>query len=377
MRRALVCVFLRGGADGLALVPPYDDPLLRELRPSLCPDGPGESDSSVIDLDGRFGLHPSLKALAPAFAAGELAIVHAVGSDDQTRSHFEAQDRMELAGETATSASGGWLARHLATRPGPRAGALAAVAFGPRPPECLRGAAATALEHAADFGLDAMTPELASALEALYQAERAAPLPLAFDLWQAGTEALRVMGHLATLGRGADVARDRYPSGALGARLAEAAHLLRHRDELGIEAVTIDHDGYDTHFVQADSLAMTARELGDGLAALRADLGEHMHDIIVIVMTEFGRRVAQNVSLGTDHGRAGVMMLLGGPVRGGRVYGDFPGLAPDSLEPPGDLRVTTDYRTVLEEVISGGLANPRSAEVFPRPTAAARLGVLR
>ncbi len=365
MRPALVCLFLRGGADGLALVPPHADPHLRELRPTLASPPPGKGDDAVIDIDGRFGLHPALQALVPAFDARELAIVHAVGSDDDTRSHFEAQDRMELAGETASSASGGWLARHLSTRPGPRAGPLAAVAFGARPPEALRGTAATALERVADFPVPGLTPAMATSIASLYQAERDARRPLATDLAAAGRAALRAADQLAAFVRNGAPGVEPYPATTLGRHRAEAAFLLKRREALGVEVVTIDHQGWDTHFVQSTVLPPLVRDLADGLAAFRADLGDAMQNIVVVVMTEFGRRAHENVSLGTDHGRASVMFVLGGRVNGGRVYGDFPGLGAEALAGPGDLRVTTDYRSVLAEVLAGPFRNPHTGEVFP------------
>ncbi len=365
--KALLTLFLRGGADGLALVPPHADDRLYELRPTLAAPRPDARTGAArtIDLDGRFGLHPDLAALAPLFRSGELAVVHAVGSDDDTRSHFEAQDRMELAGETASSASGGWMARHLSTRPGPRAGALSAVALGPRPPEALRGVAATALTRASEFVVPQLDGALADALDALYAAERGTPRALAIELSEAGRDALAVGRRRAALARDHGSTADRYPKGELGAALAEAALLLRHREELGVEVVAVDHDGYDTHFVQGSALPDKARELGGCLAALREDLGDLLADTVIVVMTEFGRRAYENVSLGTDHGRGSVMFVLGGGVRGGRVLGDFPGLDEQALTPPGDLAVTTDYRSVLGEILARGLGNARTAEVFP------------
>jgi uncharacterized protein (DUF1501 family) len=366
---ALCSIFLRGGADALALVPPHADDRLYELRPTLAPPRPDDRRASerAIDLDGRFGLHPALAPLSTLFEAKELAVVHAIGSDDETRSHFEAQDRMELAGATALSASGGWIARHLATRPGARPGPLAAVALGPRSPQSLRGAAVTALERASEFGVPALAGPLGDALSRLYAAsiEDAPGLPLARDLGGAATGALSVARTLEDLARRGGPRAGRYPAGAFGARLAEAAHLLRNRVELGVEVVTVDHDGYDTHFVQNQALPGLAADLGGGLAAFREDLGDAFDDTVVLVMTEFGRRAYENVSLGTDHGRASFMIVAGGGVLGRRVLGRFPGLSEADLTVPGDLTVTTDYRSVLAEVVAGPLGNLRAGEVFP------------
>jgi uncharacterized protein (DUF1501 family) len=357
-------VFLRGGADGLALVPPHADDRLYELRPSLADARPGRRDNAVIDLDGRFGFAPSLAALEPAFSARELAVVHAVGTDDRTRSHFEAQDRLELSGESAGQVAGGFLARHLSTRPGPRAGRLAAVALGARAPESLRGVACTAVERSVDLGLGVGGP-VAEALGALYADERKGALSLAADLGEAAIHALEVSDRLADLAHESGPRTDRYPKTRLGSNLAEAGFLLRHRRELGVEVVTVDHQGYDTHFGQGAVLAATSKELAEGLAALRADLDDELGKVAVVVMTEFGRRAYENVSLGTDHGRASIMLLMGGGIAGGRVLGDFPGLEEAALEAPGDLAVTTDTRCVLAEVLEGTLGNPRTGEVFP------------
>jgi uncharacterized protein (DUF1501 family) len=372
---ALLLVFLRGGADGLALVPPHADDRLYELRPSLADAHPGKSDSSVIDLDGRFGFAPSFGALEPAFSARELAVVHAVGTDDRTRSHFEAQDRLELSGESAGQAAGGFLARHLSVRPGPRAGALAAVALGARAPESLRGAACTAALRSADLGLG-FGVSIAEGLGALYANERRGSLPLASDLGDAAIHALEVEDRIADLARSSGPRTERYPKTRVGGDLAEAAFLLRHRRELGVEVVTVDHQGYDTHFGQSAALAAASKELADALAAIRADLDEELANVVVVVMTEFGRRAYENVSLGTDHGRASFMLVLGGAVAGGRVLGDFPGLEEAALEPPGDLAVTTDARCVLAEVLEGALGNSRTDEVFPGAPKK-RLGLFR
>lgn len=350
----LVCVFLRGGADGLALVPPHGDPRLRSLRPTSYRE-------DTIDLDGYFGLHPALSPLLPAFRAGELAIVHAVGSDDRTRSHFEAQDRMERAGAAGRRVASGWLARALAARGGAIT-SLTAVAMGTARPEALRGAPAAVLESAdAAGGLGAAA--WGASLARLWAGGGA--------LEAAGRDALDTSRRLAALPEESAPARP-YPEGAFGRSLRELARLVR--ADVGARVACVDLPGWDTHFVQAPGVAARAAELADGLVSFRADLGARSSRCTVIVMTEFGRRAYENGSLGTDHGRASVMLALGAGVAGGRVVSDWPGLSVADLEPPGDLRVTIDYRDVLAELLERRMSVTDVERVFPGH-AARRLGV--
>lgn len=360
--QTIVVVFLRGGADGLALVPPMDDPTLRRLRPTLAsrrpiPLGPSLCPSGETGSCPELGLHPELAPLVPAFRAGELAIVHAVGSDDATRSHFDAQERMERAGVRAGSEPSGWLARHLRTRVGPEPSTLSSVAIGTSVPDSLASAPAVAvLESVDDLVASATTrdPALRRALAALHGD--------AHDpIHEAGRDAMAAIDRLA---RTRPTRRSRaYGALPFGRALAEVARLVR--ADVGLEAATIDLGGWDTHLAQSTALDTPARTLAEGLAAFRADLGDAMEHVVVVVMTELGRRAYENAALGTDHGRASVMLLLGGGVRGGRVVTRWPGLDPASLEPPGDLRVTIDYRDVLAELVGVRLGNTRVGEVFP------------
>lgn len=369
-RRVVVCVFLRGGADGLSLIPPHAEPRYHALRPTLALARPDDARAAkaarAIDLDGRFGLHPGLAPLLPAWGAGELAVVHAVGSDDETRSHFEAMDRMEHAGAAGRPASDGWLARHLAIRRGARASPLAAVALAPAVPESLRGTAAAAVESIASYRLGGgdRDPSFEAALAELYREPAPGRDASHDDLAAAGRETLAVLRRFETLGGAAPTkGADGYPEHAFGAALREIAALVR--AHCGLEVATVDLGGWDTHFVQNASLPGTIDVLGRGLAALRADLGDAFENVEVVVMTEFGRRVRENTSLGTDHGRGSVMLLLGGGVAGGRVVTDWPGLDEGRLVGPGDLAVTIDYRDVLAELCVRRLGSPRPSVVFP------------
>ena len=351
--RVLVAVFLRGGADGLALVPPVHDDGYHRLRPRL-----GVPASRALPLGGPFGLAPELSELHPWFLAGQLAVVHAAGSDDNSRSHFVAQEVMERGG---ASGAGGWLGRWLRARGA--AGALSAVAAGPEVPDSLRGApSATALA-----GLLALAPGpewrgLCVSLAGLYGRDA-----------QLGGPARDALAAAERIGRlRADGARPEhgahYPSAAdgevahaFGAQLLQLAALIRAR--VGLVAACVDLAGWDSHVAQETIVGPRMRALALGLSAFATDLGPALSRTSVVVMSEFGRRVGENASLGTDHGRGGVMLVLGGGTPGG-IHCQWPGLEKDALDGPGDLPVVHDYRDVLATVLRRhGAAQPDVA--FP------------
>jgi uncharacterized protein (DUF1501 family) len=362
-RDVLVTLFLRGGADGLSVVVPHGDGDYYRARPTL-----GLSPDTVLDLDGFFGLHPSLAALLPLYKDGRMAAIHAVGSQDRTRSHFEAMATVErgLLDNRATEASG-WLGRYLAATPAAHASPLRAVAWGDLLPDSLRGALdATALSSLDQFRLDLpadRSEALTAGLAALYGGGADA-------VSHAGRETLSVLDSLHRIDpshyRPENGAR--YPGGDLGNGLRQVASLIK--ADIGLEVACLDRGGWDTHVGQGGStgwLSSQLKDVGDSLGAFLQDLGPaHTGRVTVVVMTEFGRRVAENSGLGTDHGRASAMLLLGGGINGGRVYGRWPGLAAAALEGPGDLPVTTDYRTVLAEVVARRL-NPAAPlpAIFP------------
>ncbi len=353
-RRVLVTVFLRGGADGLALVPPHADPSLARLRPAIASARPGDGPDAVLDLDGAFGLHPALAPLLPRWRDGTLAIVHAVGSDDDTRSHFEAQDQVEHGASASAPLAGGWLGRLLRAE---GAGGLSAVAVGVAVPEALRGAPmSAAFESLEQLRVRAGAEEQSlRALERLYGQEPGV-------LGQGGRDTLDLLRKVTGMARRPLAERPTYPEGPFGRGLRDVADLVR--ADVGLRTATLDLPGWDTHVLQASALPARARELAGGLAALWDDLGPRARDVDVVVMTEFGRRAHENASRGTDHGRGAVMFVLGHGLAGGRVHGRWPGLGDDALEGPGDLAVTTDYRDVLGEVVlhAGG---PALDAVFP------------
>jgi uncharacterized protein (DUF1501 family) len=336
-RQTLVVIFLRGGADGLSLVPPLADDDYHRARPRL-----GVSERDGLRLDDVFGLHPRLAALHPLFTDGSLAIVHGAGSEDTTRSHFEAQDLMEHGGVAA----GGWLGRFLRYRGGRPPGALSAVVVGTELPESLRGApSAAVLRSLDDFALGGEAEPFVRALGQLYGARRDA-------LGAAGRDTLDAVRRIDALrtspyapARGAE-----YPDDDFGRALVQVARLIK--AQVGLEAASVDLGGWDSHFTQSAIVEPLMTRLATGLAAFARDLGPAMRTTTVVVMTEFGRRVVENASFGTDHGRGSTMFVLGGGVRGGRVLGAWRGLGADVLEGPGDVPVTVNYRNVLAPILA-------------------------
>jgi len=348
--QTLVVVFLRGGADGLNLVAPLLDDGYYRARPRIA-----LSRSQAVPLDGSFGLHPLLKDLAVPYHDGALTIVHAVGSEDDTRSHFEAQDLMEHGGIVG----GGWLGRFLRLRQGEAAGPLSAIALGKTVPECLRGApAATVFQSLDDLSLGDDRGPLVDSLARLYGAETDA-------LGDAGRATITAVQRIKALrttayhpAHGANYGPDEFSQG-----LQQIARLIRAR--VGLQAASLDLNGWDSHFSQATIMDPLMTRLSHGLSTFYRDLQDEMRHTTVVVMTEFGRRVAENSAFGTDHGRGGVMFVLGGGVRGGRVLGRWPGLTRDVLEGPGDLPVTTNYRDVLAPILQRHGAADSLGQVFP------------
>jgi len=359
----LVVIFLRGAADGLSLVPPIGDDAYHRARPTLRVR-PEETLTIPGDGDGYFALNGELALLRPHLAEGRLAIVHGAGSQDTTRSHFEAQDYMEHGGQLG----GGWLARYLrASRPS--ASALAAVAVGATQPESLRGSPVGAvMQTIRDFAVGADNPVLLAQLERLYS-----DLPGALGL--AGRSTLEAIERLRAM-REHDLRAEggaNYPATSFGRGLREIAKLVK--ADLGMNVATVDMVGgglgWDTHFVQGQAFPALARELAEGVDAFWRDLGSHRAHTTVVVMTEFGRRVRENTSLGTDHGLGGVMMVLGenlprsGPIVPGGIHSGWRSLSDESLIGPGDVPVTTDYRAVLRPLLAQMSPEVDLDRVFP------------
>lgn len=335
-RRALVVVFLRGGADGLNMVAPLQDPGYYKARPRIA-----IHEKDAIKLDGFFGLNPILGGLETAWKDGAMAIVQAVGSEDETRSHFEAQDLMEHGGIVA----GGWLGRFLRSRPNTVSGALSAVSVGRSLPECLRGApSATVMESFQQFSLGGDSKRMSSALAGLYGLASNTMAQAARDTLGALTRIEKLRNTPYRPDHNAEYGRDSFSQGLL-----QVARLIKAR--VGLEAASVDLGGWDSHLTQSNVMDPRMTELSRGLAAFYQDLGQNMDHVNVVVMTEFGRRVSENSAFGTDHGRGSAMFVMGGGVKGGKVYGSWPTLKDDVLEGPGDLPVTTNYRDVLAPVL--------------------------
>jgi uncharacterized protein (DUF1501 family) len=333
----LVLIFLRGGADGLNMVAPVEDDAYHRARPTI-----GISKKAALPLDDMFGLNPALAPLLRMYQEGALTIVHQTGSEDASRSHFEAQDLMEQGGDAAS----GWLGRYLRLAPRLKGGPLSAIALGKTRPTSLWGApSSVTMESFDSFNISDASPRLFSALKDIYAKEKNA-------LGVAGGDAITAMSKLNEL-RTQEYRPENdahYPACAFGAALRRAAQLVKAR--MGLEAVTLDLDGWDAHFAESALMNPLMRQLAEGLSAFHGDLGSGMDNVTVVVMTEFGRRVYQNVSFGTDHGRGGVMFVLGSDIRGGQVVHQWKGLDPNHLEDPGDLPVAYNYRDVLAPILT-------------------------
>ena len=365
----LVVVFLRGAADGLNMVVPHGEPTYYTNRPTLAIPRPDDRKAPgtrrAVDLEGFFGLHPAMASLLPAWQAGHLAVVHACGAPDDSRSHFKAMELMERGLADLRGPASGWINRHLATLDTGNPSPLRAIGFGEAAPRSLRGVIpVSALRSIAEFHLGG-EPEIAGMLKGglagLYSGD---------DLLAGiGRETLRILETVEQLdpqGYRPGAAQPAYPASDFGAALRQVAMLVR--AEVGLEVAAIDLGGWDTHFAQGASdgqMAGLLADLAGGLSALHADLADSLSRLTVVVMTEFGRRVQENASLGTDHGHGSLMLLLGGNVEGGRVHGSWPGLSQGQLFGPGDLAVTTDYREVLAEVCRKRLNNPAADQIFP------------
>jgi uncharacterized protein (DUF1501 family) len=365
----LVVVFLRGAADVLNMVVPYGEEAYYQLRPSLGiphpDDATAKKEERAIDLNGFFGFHPSMRALLDAWRSEQLAIIHACGAPDESRSHFKAMELMERGVEDERGPASGWIGRHLATLNTGNSSPLRAVGMGTRPQRSLSGSVpVSALRSIADFHLGGDSralQQMRAALNTVYQDD------------VLGQDTLAIMDTLETLdpltyipSRAA-----KYPDSEFGLALKQTAMLIK--AEVGLEVSAIDVGGWDTHFAQGASngqMPNLMKDLADGLAAFHADMLDHMHQLTTVTMSEFGRRASENGSLGTDHGHGSMMMVLGGNVNGGKVHGEWPGMAEGQLIGPGDLAVTTDYRDVLSEILSKRLNNPATDEIFPeyKPT---------
>lgn len=365
-RKVLVAVFQRGAADGLNMVVPFFEKRYYLLRPGIAVPAPGlTAGGGSIDLDGRFALNQAMQPLKPMWDSGQLAVIHAAGSPDNSRSHADAQASMESGTDGSRSADG-WLNRVL-PRTTQNSSPLRGVAVGTTLPQSLRGdRGAVAVDDLAKFQVG---NDSSAILERLY-ARASDP----------GTKA-RGSGMFDAIRRIESIRQQPYSpangafyQGAFGTRLMQLARLIK--SDVGVEVAFVDLDGWDHHANENGQLQNLLRDFTTGLSSFARDLGDRMADVVVVTMSEFGRTAAENGNAGTDHGHGGVMMVMGGPVKGRSIYGKWPGLEPEQLFEGRDLAVTTDYRDVLSEIVRRHLGqNPD--QVFPGFKAGSPLGLLR
>jgi uncharacterized protein (DUF1501 family) len=368
-RKVLVVVFQRGGMDGLNAVVPFKDQAYYRLRPNIAIPEPAPGAERAIDLDGFFGLHPALAPLKSIYDKGQLAIVHAAGSPDNTRSHFDAQDYMELGTPGIKSTSDGWLNRHL--RETVRTDSpFRGVALTAQTPRMLAGdTPVLTLASIEEFRL--RDASMSRPLQRLY-AEASDPL------FRRGANSLfEALTVLRKLDAKIPASAANYPAGRFATALKQIARLIK--ADVGLEIAFAEIEGWDTHVNEGGAtgqLANRLRELGEILAAFYQDLGERMDDVMLVTLSEFGRTARENGNGGTDHGHANVMFAMGGRVRGGKVYGRWPGLAPEVLYEGRDLALTTDYRTVCSEALARHLGQNDLSKVFPNFPRTTPLGIV-
>ena len=361
-KKRLVVLFQRGAADGLNIVVPYQEKNYYAMRPSIA-----IQQKDVLDLNGFFGLHPSMVAFKPLYDQGHLAIIHAAGSPDTTRSHFDAQDYMESGTPGVKATQDGWLNRALLD--GPLEGkptAFRAVALGTQVPRTLQGKLpAIAVNNLADFSVAGKGPQtspISNAFQAMYDESSDAVL---HGTGQETFEAVKML-KAADPAKYQPAAGVEYPKSPFGNSLKQVAQLMK--ADLGVEAAFSDIGGWDTHQNQGNvngQLANRLKEFSESIAAFWKDMGDEAENVTLVTMSEFGRTARQNGTGGTDHGHANVMFVLGGHVKGGKVYGRWPGLANEQLNEGRDLVVTTDFRRVLGEAAYKTLGSKDLERVFP------------
>lgn len=365
-RKTLITIFQRGAVDGLNMVVPHGEKDYYSLRPTLAIPQPKQGNAeAAIDLDGFFGLHPSLVALKPLWDAKRLAIVDAVGSPDNTRSHFDAQDYMESATPGVKSTRDGWLNRYLQSAQDAKATPFRAVSLTQNLPRTLQGrASALAISNLADFTIHAGTSSqsVQGGFESIYDEG-------VNDVLQGtGKETFEAVNYLKKVNPSQYKPENgaQYPRTPFGNALLQIAQLVK--AGVGLEVAFTDMGGWDTHFNQGNArgqLANLLQQFGAGLYALTVDLGARMDDVLILTMSEFGRTARENGTRGTDHGHANAMFVIGNSVHGGKVYGDWPGLGSSELYEGRDLALTTDFRDVFSEVAQKHLASANLQKVFP------------
>lgn len=367
-RDVIISIFLRGAADGLTLCVPFGESIYYSSRPTLAIPRPDSgSQFAAIDLNGFFGLPPAMAALKTAYDAGHLLLVHACGSTDSSRSHFDAQRFMEDGKPGDNSIFTGWLGRHLASVPPLRNdAALRAVGIAYGLQRTLQGSPlALPIPNLDTFGLTGSSSTITARSLALHDmyALVSDPLKAAAETTQSTINLLNTINFAGYTPEGGAV----YPTGSFGTAIKSTAALIK--ADVGVEAIAIDVQGWDTHNNQGPTtgtMATLMSTLAAGLAAFHADMwAGNGRNVTVVAMSEFGRRLLENGSFGSDHGHGNVMFVLGNHIAGGRVLSQWPGLAPNQLFEGRDLQVTIDFRDILAEIIQYRLSNPNLASVFP------------
>ncbi|MGH9420756.1 MAG: DUF1501 domain-containing protein, partial [Thermoanaerobaculia bacterium] len=368
--KTLICLFQRGAADALNIVVPHGDKSYYGLRPSIAiprPSGLSKtiSKDAAIDLDGFFGLHPSLAAFKPLYDRGMLAPVHAVGSPSTTRSHFDAQDYMETGTPDVKGTPDGWLNRYLAVKgtcDECKLTPFRAVSLTQQTPRIMEGASEVVAMNSLDEFTVRATGSQADRLEALYRTGSA-------DLVHGtGSEMFDAVKMLKAANPQKYLPRNgaEYPRSQFGQRLMQIAQLIK--ADVGMEIAFADVGGWDTHVNQGSTSGQLAGRLDDfsqSIAAMVTDLGDKMGDVVILTMSEFGRMARENGNRGTDHGHAGALFVIGGDVKGGKVHGKWPGLADEQLYEGRDLALTTDFRSVFSEVTARHLGATKLDKIFP------------
>ena len=366
-KKILITIFQRGAVDGLNMIVPHGESEYYNLRRTIAVQKPNQADGA-LNLDGFFGLHPSLKPLEKFWQSKQMAIVHSTGSPDNTRSHFDAQDYMESGTPGVKATRDGWLNRVLQTKTSEQDSPFRAVALNGQIPRTLVGRAPTiAMTNLSDFAINAgvYTSAVQGGFEGVWQQNAQS------GLGDTGKETFAAVNFLkkANPAQYKPENSAQYPNTQLGRSLLQIAQLIK--AGVGLEVAFAETGGWDTHSNQGGGrgqLANLLRDFGQSIAALATDLGKKMDDVVILTMSEFGRTARENGTRGTDHGHANAMIVLGNTVKGGKVYGEWKGLGESELNEGRDLAVTTDFRDVFGEISYKHLGNKNLDKIFPKYT---------
>lgn len=364
-KKVLVTIFQRGAVDGLNMIVPHGDSAYYDLRRTIAIPNPGKTDGA-INLDGHFGLHPAMSSLEQFWKSKQLAIIHASGSPDNTRSHFDAQDYMESGTPGIKSTRDGWLNRAMQVTSGKEDSPFRAVAMTQQLPRSFYGKAPSiAMTNLADFTVKAgiYTQEIKGGFEGVYQHNAKD------SLGETGADTFEAVNYLKQANPAQYKAENGsvYPNSQLGRSLRQIAQLIK--AGVGLEVAFAEAGGWDTHINQGGSrgqLANLLRDFSSSIAAFATDLGKRMDDVVLLTMSEFGRTARENGSRGTDHGHGNAILILGNSVKGGKVFGDWKGLTDDQLNEGRDLAVTTDFRDVFAEAAVRHLGAKDLDSLFPK-----------